>query len=62
MQVAGAALRVTTKIVAGVGDLMQRTGDGLTCRVLGGQMIRRSGDAVCSLHCLRGDEERVFLY
>jgi hypothetical protein len=32
-----------------------------TCRVLGGQMIERSGDVVCGLHCAQGDEERVFL-
>jgi hypothetical protein len=30
-------------------------------RVLGGQMIKRSGDAVCSLHRAQGDEERGFL-
>jgi hypothetical protein len=33
MQVAGAAWRVATRIVAGVGDLVQRTGDGRTGRV-----------------------------
>jgi hypothetical protein len=32
-----------------------------TCWVLGGQTIGRSGDAVCSLHHARGDEERGFL-
>jgi hypothetical protein len=32
-----------------------------TCRVLGGQMIERSGDVVFGLHCAQGDEERVFL-
>jgi hypothetical protein len=36
--------------VAGVGDLVQRTGDGRTGRVLGGQAVERSGDAVCGLH------------
>jgi hypothetical protein len=30
-------------------------------RVLGGQMIKRLGDAVCSLHRAQGDEEREFL-
>jgi hypothetical protein len=49
------------RIVAGVGDLVQRTGDGRTGRVLGGWMIGRSGDAMCDLHCVRGDEEREFL-
>jgi hypothetical protein len=47
--------------VAGVGDLMQRTGDGRTDRVLGGWAIERSGGAVCGLHRARGDEERRFL-
>jgi hypothetical protein len=32
-----------------------------TGRVLGGQMIERSGDAVCGLHYAQGDEERMFL-
>jgi hypothetical protein len=30
-------------------------------RVLDGQTIGRSGDAVCDLHRARGDEEREFL-
>jgi hypothetical protein len=47
--------------VAGVGDLMQRIGDGRTCRVLDGQAIERSGGAVCGLHRARGDENREFL-
>ncbi len=61
IQVAGAAWRAATWIVAGVGDLVHRTGDGCTGRVLGGRMIGRSGDAVCGLHHAQGDEERVFL-
>jgi hypothetical protein len=48
-------------IVAGVGDLVQRTGDGRTGRVLGGQMIGRSSNTVCGLHCARGDEDYRFL-
>jgi hypothetical protein len=48
-------------IMAGVGDLMQRTKDGRTGRVLGGWAIERSGGTVCGLHRARGDEERVFL-
>jgi hypothetical protein len=36
VQVAGAAWRTVTRTVAGVGDLVQRTGDGRTGRVLGG--------------------------
>jgi hypothetical protein len=61
VQVAGAAWRATTRIVAGVGDLVRRTGDGRTSRVLGGRAVERSGDAVCSLHHARGAEERGFL-
>jgi hypothetical protein len=61
VQVAGAAWWVATRIVAGVEDLVQRTGDGHISRVLGGQTIRRSGDTVCGLHRARGDEEHGFL-
>jgi hypothetical protein len=50
VQVIGVAWRVATRIVAGVGDLVQRTRDGHTGRVLGGWMIERSDDAVCGLH------------
>jgi hypothetical protein len=49
------------KIVTGVGDLVQRTGDGRTVRVLGGRAIERSGGNVCGLHRARGTEEREFL-
>jgi hypothetical protein len=61
VQVAGAAWRVAMRIVVGVGDLVQRTRDGRTGRVLNGRAIDRSGGAVCGLHCARGDEERGFL-
>jgi hypothetical protein len=47
--------------MAGVGDLVQRSGDGHTGRVLGGRAIERSGGVVCGLHCACGDEERGFL-
>jgi hypothetical protein len=47
--------------VIGVVDLVQRTGDGRTGRVLGGRMIERSGDAVHGLYRARGDEKRGFL-
>jgi hypothetical protein len=60
VQVAGAACRAVMRIMTGVGDLVQRTGDGRTGRVLGGRMIERSGDAVCGLHRARGDEECGF--
>jgi hypothetical protein len=59
--VAGAAWRVAMRIVAGVGDLLQRTEDGRTGLVLGGRMIGRSGDAVCALHRAHGDEKHGFL-
>jgi hypothetical protein len=32
-----------------------------TDRALGGRMIERSGDVVCGLHRVQGDEERGFL-
>jgi hypothetical protein len=47
--------------VAEVGDLVQRTEDGRTSRVLGGQAIKRLGDGVCGLPCARGDVEHKFL-
>jgi hypothetical protein len=47
--------------VAGVRDLVQRTTDGRTGRILGGRVIERSGGAVCCLHRARGDEECGFL-
>jgi hypothetical protein len=55
VQVAGAAWRAATRTMAGVGELVQRTGDGCTGRVLGGRAIDRSGGAVCGLHLSRGD-------
>jgi hypothetical protein len=61
MQMAGATWQAATRIMKGIGDLMQRTGDGHTGRVLGGRMIRRSGVTVCGLHCAHGDEEHRFL-
>jgi hypothetical protein len=59
--VVGVAWRAATRIVAGVGDLVQRTGDGHTGRVLGSRAIERSGGTVCGLHRARGDEECGFL-
>jgi hypothetical protein len=61
VQVAGAAWRAVTRIMVGVGDLVQRTGDGHIGRVLGGQAIERSGGAVCGLQRASRDEERGFL-
>jgi hypothetical protein len=40
---------------------VQRIRDDHTGRILGGRMIRRSGDDVRGLHRSRGDEERGFL-
>jgi hypothetical protein len=61
VQVAGAAWRAAMRIVAGVEDLVQRIGDGHKGRVLSGQTIKRSGDAVCGLHRICGNKEREFL-
>jgi hypothetical protein len=49
------------RIVAGIGDLMQRIRNGRTDRVLGGWVIERSGGIVCGLHRARGDKEHAFL-
>jgi hypothetical protein len=54
------AWHTTMRIMVGVGDLVQRTGDGHTGQVLGGWAIERSGDAVCGLHRARRDEEHGF--
>jgi hypothetical protein len=59
--VAGAAWRAAMRVIAGVGDLVQRTGDGRTGRVLGGRAVERSGELMCDLHLAHGDEERGFL-
>jgi hypothetical protein len=61
VQVADAAWRTTMRIVTGVGDLVQRTGDGRTGQVLGSRAIKRSGGAVCGVHRACGDEKHMFL-
>jgi hypothetical protein len=61
VQMVGATWWAATRIVAGVGDLVQRIGDGRTGLVLGGWTIERSGDVVCGLHRAREDKERGFL-
>jgi hypothetical protein len=61
VQVAGAAWCVEMRIMAGVGDVVQKTGDGCTGRVLGNRAVERSGGAVYGLHRARGAEERGFL-
>jgi hypothetical protein len=55
VQVVGVAWHAATRTMAGVGDLVQRTGDGCTGQVLGGRAVERSGGAVCGLHLARGD-------
>jgi hypothetical protein len=60
VQVTGMAWRVVMRIVIGVEDLVQRTGDGRTGLVLGARAIKRSDDVVCGLHRAQGDEEREF--
>jgi hypothetical protein len=47
--------------MAGVRDLVQRTRDGRTGRVLGGRAIERSGGTVCDMHCAHGDDKHGFL-
>jgi hypothetical protein len=49
------------RIMAEVGDLVQRTRDDRTGWVLGGRAIERLGGTMCGLHYARGDEERMFL-
>jgi hypothetical protein len=61
VQVVGAAWCAVMRIMVGVGDLLQRIGDGRTGRVLDGRVIERSGGAVCGLYRARGDDERGFL-
>jgi hypothetical protein len=57
VQVIGVAWRAVTRIVVGVGGLVQRTRDGRTGQVLGGWAIERSGGIVRGLHRACGDEE-----
>jgi hypothetical protein len=60
MQVTGAIWRAAPRIMAGVGDLVQRIEYGHTGWVLGGRVIERLGGAVCGLHRACGDEEHEF--
>jgi hypothetical protein len=55
VQVAGAAWHAVTRTVVGVGDLVQRTGDGRIGQVFDGRAVERSSGAVCGLHLARGD-------
>jgi hypothetical protein len=49
------AWRAAMRTMVGVGDLVQRTEDGRTGRVLSGRAVERSGGAVCGLHLARKD-------
>jgi hypothetical protein len=53
--VVGVTWRAAMRTVIRVGELMQRTEDGRTSRVLDGRAVERSGGAVCGLHLARGD-------
>jgi hypothetical protein len=57
----GAAWRTVTRIVVGVGDLVQRTGDGQA--QVGYSVAERPRCRVmlCGLHRVQVDEERGFL-
>jgi hypothetical protein len=46
VQVVGTAWRAATRTKAGVGDLVQRTEDGRTGRILGGRAVERSSGVV----------------
>jgi hypothetical protein len=61
VQEAGAVWCAVTRTVVGVGDLVQRIGDGRTGRLLGDRAVKRSGSAVCDLHLARGDWKHGFL-
>jgi hypothetical protein len=55
VQVAGVAWHAAMRTMVGVGDLVQRTGDGRIDRILGGRAVERSGGAVCDLHLAHRD-------
>jgi hypothetical protein len=57
VQLAGATCRVATRIMVGVGDLVQRIRDGRTDQILDNRMIGRSSDTVCGMHCAHRDKE-----
>jgi hypothetical protein len=50
VQVVGAAWRAATRTMAGVGDLVQRTGDGRTGQVLGVARRSRGWVAPCAIY------------
>jgi hypothetical protein len=48
VQVVGLAWHAATRTKAGVGDLVQRTGDGRTGQVLSGLAVEMASCAVCT--------------
>jgi hypothetical protein len=60
VQVIGVAWCAAMRIVAGVGDLLQRTRDGHMGQILDGRAIERLGGAICGSHRAHGDEKRGF--
>jgi hypothetical protein len=61
VQLADVVWWAATRIMAEVGDLVQRIGDSRAGRVFGGRTIGRSGGAVCDLYRAHEDEEHMFL-
>jgi hypothetical protein len=61
VEVVRAAWWAAMRNVAGLGDLVKKTGDDRTVQVLDDPTIGRSDDAVCGLHRAYGDEERRLL-
>jgi hypothetical protein len=49
------------RVVAGVEDMIQRTENGRTGRVLDGRAIERPGGTMCGLHRAREDEKHEFI-
>jgi hypothetical protein len=55
------AWRASMRIMAGLGDLVQRTGDSHTSWVLDGRAVERLGGTVCGLHRAHGEKEHTFI-
>jgi hypothetical protein len=53
--VIGMSRQAATRIVTGVGDLVQSTRDARTCQVLDDRVIERPSDAVCGLYHAQRD-------
>jgi hypothetical protein len=61
VQVAGVTWHAATRIMAGVGHLVQKIGDGRIGQILNGRAIERLGGAMCGLHYAHRDEKCRFL-